>query len=84
MRTADQGTGRNRKMIVITADLMMLTMEAERWEPSRYSASGQVKTSIQVYKAEPGNGTPSILIGEFPDVSAVYFYDDVELNKPDE
>lgn len=81
MKTAEQSTGRNRPLTVITADLMMLTMEAERWEP--VITDGQ-PPRIMVYKAEPGNGTPSTLIAEFPDVRAVYFSDAVELVKPEE
>jgi hypothetical protein len=82
VKITEQTTGRNRKMTVITADLMLLTMEAERWEPT-WPSDGPEMT-IRVYRAEPGNGTPSILIAQFPDIRAVYFSDDVELVKPEE
>jgi hypothetical protein len=81
MNTAKQTTGRNRKVTVITCDLMMFTMEAERWEPV---ISDGRPPRIMVYKAEPGNGTPSVLIADFPDIRAVYFSDDVELVRPEE
>lgn len=81
MNNTAQATGKNRKLTVVTSDLMLFTMEAERWEP--VNIDGQPPRRIRVYKAEPGHGTPSTLIAEFPDISAVYFSDDVELVKPD-
>jgi hypothetical protein len=84
---AAQTTGRNRPLTVVTSALMIFTMEAERWEPSRpvnHDTGIPKKTSVKVYKAEPGNGTPSNLVAEFHDVHAVYFSDDVELVKPEE
>jgi hypothetical protein len=79
--TGEQTTGRNRPLTVITSDLIMFTMEAERWESSW---GGTEVMTVKVYKAEPGNGTPSIMIAEFPDVNAVYFSGDVTLVKADE
>jgi hypothetical protein len=78
MSTAPQATGRNRTMIVITADLMMFKMEAERWEDTPMVSSADTK-SIKVYKAEPGRETPSKLIAEFTEVRAVYFDAEAEL-----
>jgi len=75
-------TGKNRPLTVVTSNLMLFTVEAEHWEPVRNVASGQVQTSVKVYRAEPGSGKPSVLVAEFPDVSAVYFSDAVTLVKP--
>ena len=83
MTTHAQATGKNRKMTVITSDLMMFTMEAEQWVYIT-SAEGSDHTWMRVYKAEPGKGTPSILIAEFPDIRAAYFDSDVQIVKPDD
>lgn len=84
MMTGAQDSGKNRKLTVITSDLMLLTMEAEYWQVINSDATGIENIWVRVYKAEPGRGTPSLKIAEFADVAAIYFSDDVTLVKPDD
>lgn len=65
---------KDRKLTVITTDLLMFTMEAEYWEDTPMVSSSEVK-NIKVYQEG------KLLIAEFTDVRAVYFTDNVELKE---
>jgi hypothetical protein len=75
----------NKTLTVITSALLHFEVEACGWEPASIrSDTGGVQVTVKVYRAEPGRGTPPLLVAEFADVHAVYCKDGVTLVTPDE
>lgn len=74
--------GENRTLTVITSELLTFRMSAVTWEPVPPSAStggGTPARGVIVYRAEPGNETPNVIVAQFTDVHAIYWDDEARL-----